>query len=347
MNRILARVTLLSALAGLLFVTARAPAEDELSVQLYKKNVKSCVVIHAITKEGIGRGSGSLIDAKKRLVLTNWHVVEELPRVYADFPIYVKKGKDEVMFQDPVKYMERAKKGEAIGARVLHRDKSRDLAIIQLDRLPPGTTAIPLARKSANVGETSWNIGSPGRVAQLFSITEGKVRAVGPGAMVVSGPSGDDAFEVKAMVLTATNPTNPGDSGGPLFDKRGYQIAVTQSGLSGVLQVNSFIDVTEVRAFLHEKKIEVEELSPPEAGAWVPPEAPKKVGGTAPAKDGPAGAATSENEKAAQVLLRRAKVYQDNEDQRSLYIQKLQEVVKMYPGTTAAKEAQKALGSQK
>ena len=141
MTRLLARLVALSALAATLVFVARAPAEEELGAQLYNKNVKSCVVIHAIEtkREGnvihtsIGRGSGSLIDAKKRLVLTNWHVVEELKYVWVDFPIYLKDG---TMFQDPEKYKERAKKGEAIRGTVLHRDKSRDLAIVQLNNLP-------------------------------------------------------------------------------------------------------------------------------------------------------------------------------------------------------------------
>src|SRR5262245_49961244 len=123
MKRIAVRVGGLTLLAGLFCAAAGgARAEDELSVQVYKKKVRSTVVIHAIeTKrignqvlQSIGRGSGSLIDARKRLVLTNWHVVEELPRVWVDFPIFVKKGKDEVMFKDAAKYRERAEKGQSI-----------------------------------------------------------------------------------------------------------------------------------------------------------------------------------------------------------------------------------------
>ena len=213
MTRHLARFATPALLGGLFFAFAgRAPAEEELSVQLYKKHVKSCVVIHAIETKKVGngiltltgRGSGSLIDAKKRLVLTNWHVVQELKKVWVDFPIYLKDGS---MYQNPKTYKERAEKGTAIPATVLHRDKSRDLAIIQLERLPPGTVALALARKSPRNGETTWNIGSPttgpGSAPILFSITEGEVRSVGPGAMIVGDSSGENAFEVKAMVVTA------------------------------------------------------------------------------------------------------------------------------------------------
>jgi S1-C subfamily serine protease len=351
MKRFLARAAALSLLSGLfLAVASPAAAEEELAVQLYKKNVNSCVVIHAIEtkkvgnliQESIGRGSGSLIDAKKRLVLTNWHVVEELPSVWVDFPIYL-TDKDKTMFQDPKKYMERARKKEAIPAKVLYRDKSRDLAIIELQKgLPSHATALPMARKSTRPGEPTWNIGSPGAVPQLFSITSGQVRTVGQGAMIVSG--GDDSFEVKAKVVQATNPTNPGDSGGPLFDKRGYQIAVTQSGFGGtVQQVNAFIDVEEVRAFMKEKNVVIEELTPPE-GDEPSPGNPKKDAGPAPKKELTPTGASDVEEKAARTLLDQAKKLADDDDNlKALRNRRLEDLIKKYPGTAAAKEAQKLL----
>jgi S1-C subfamily serine protease len=353
MNRFLARAAAVSLLSGLfLVVAAPAPAEEELAVQLYKKNVNSCVVIHRFETKRVGdqivtsggRGSGSLIDAKKRLVLTNWHVVQESPRVSVDFPIYLKDG---AMFQDPAKYRDRAKKGEAIPGKVLFKDKQRDLAIVQLEKAAPSyAKAIPLARKSTSAGEPTWNIGSPGVVPQLFSITSGQVRTVGEGKMIVRG--GEDGFEVRAKIVQATNPTNPGDSGGPLFDKRGYQIAVTQSGFGGTVQaVNAFIDVEEVRAFLKDGKVEIEELTPPEGGDPVVAE-PKKGAGPAPKKDVTQDVvATPEDEKTAKKLLDSAKNFGESEDQKSLYVRKLEDIVKKYPATGAAKEAKKLLGQVK
>ena len=356
MKRIVARVAMLSLLGGLFFAVAgRAPAEEELSVRLYNKNVRSAVIIHTVvtlkTKEGTAReisssGSGSLIDAKRRLILTNWHVVDELKAVRVDFPLFVKKGKDEVMVRATPVYESRAKKGEALLGKVLARDKSRDLAVVQVDHLPPGATAIPLARKSTEVGETVWNIGSPTTGPDsdtlVFSITEGKVRAVGEREFVV-GQIGVDAFKVKAKFVTASNPINPGDSGGPLFDKRGYQVAVSQSGRGGVQQVNGFIDVEEVRAFLRDNNLEVEELTPPEPGTGVVVE-PKKGTGPAPKKELTPGVASEADEKAAAAALRAAKSFGESEDGRALYLRRLEELIKKYPATAAAKEAKKLLG---
>ena len=65
-------------------------AAEETEV-LYEKVVKSCVFIMTpLTKTSYAMGSGSLIDAEKRYVITNYHVVDEIPVVYAQFPMYIK-----------------------------------------------------------------------------------------------------------------------------------------------------------------------------------------------------------------------------------------------------------------
>jgi hypothetical protein len=337
-------------------VAPRAAADEEAGVELYKKVVKSCVFIVTPVKGGYAMGSGSLIDAEKKLVLTNWHVVDEEDIVFVQFPVYLKSG--EIM-TDKQEYIKRIPAGLAIKGKVLYRDKSRDLAIVQLQRIPAGTPALPLAKKSVSVGATTWNIGSPGGVSQVFSITEGRVRAVAPEKFLVGGGSPDSVFEVRAKIVTTTNPSNQGDSGGPLFDRRGYQVAVTQSGNTKLQLVSKFVDVSEVRALLGEKKITIKELSdepdgkvpatplrkdtvdsPGNGGTSTPPK--KDAVETPPAKDA-VPTATPEQETEANNHLRRAKLFADGEDNRPTYEAKLKDIIKRYPGTRAAKEADKLL----
>jgi S1-C subfamily serine protease len=234
----------------------RLAAEDVDAIQLYKKVVKSCVFIVTPLKGGFATGSGSLIDVEKKLVLTNFHVVDEENVVFVLFPVFLKDG---VMLTDKQKYMELIPTGQSIKGKVLCRDKSRDLALVELESVPAGTLAIPLAKKSPDVAETTWNIGSPGALKQVFGVTKGKVRAVGFEKLDVGG--GVDAIKLRAKMVTATNPANPGDSGGPLFDKRGYQVAVTESISTRASLVNHFVDVTEVWALLAEKKIKIKDLT--------------------------------------------------------------------------------------
>src|SRR5262249_38224769 len=277
--------------------------KDFSSEDLYERVVNSCVFIivpkdSRKDRRGFSMGSGSLIDAEKRYIITNHHVVEDSDFVYVQFPTYL-RGK---VVTDKKIYIENVAPGSAIEARLLHRDRARGLAIIQADKIPPGARAIPLAKDSPRQGTTVWNIGSPGAVEQLFSITEGKVRAVGVEEHDIG--QGAEAIHLKAKVITATNPIIPGDSGGPLFNKKGELVGVTESGHTGAQQVNRFVDVTEVRAFLKQKSITFKEPDDePKQDNVVPiPPANEKEKGKMPA-------ATEADEKAAAARLASAKLF--------------------------------------
>jgi S1-C subfamily serine protease len=320
----------------------RLAAEE--TEDLYERVVKSCVfIVTPISKTSYAMGSGSLIDAEKRYVITNYHVVEDKAVVYAQFPRYIKGKLD----TDKKGYKDTALGGKAIKAKVLHYDISRDLAVIQLEKIPAGTQAIPLAKNSPRQGTTVWNIGSPGAVDQVFSVTEGKVRSVGIEDHLVSGPGGADAFRVRAKMVTATNPTNPGDSGGPLFNSKGHQVAVTESGRTRAQQVNLFVDVTEVRAFLAEKKITFKELSDEPDPKSEDTGSPKgNDSATKPSvkdKTSPDTEASPADEKAAASMLARAKIFAEGDENRTTYIEKLKAIIKQFPATKAAKEAKKLL----
>jgi len=335
--------------------------------ELYDRCVKSAVFIVAPEKGGISMGSGSLIDVEKRYVLTNYHVVDDHQMVYVQFPV---RNKDGSLMTDKKKYIERIPAGQALKGKILHVDKTRDLAILQLDRLPPDTPAIPLAKKSVRTGEPVINIGNPGAVDWTFSTTQGTVRGVGIADMVVGG--GAEVLRIKAKMVTVTNPINPGDSGGPLIDRRGYQVGVSESGRSGVQNVNNCVDITEVRAFLNEKKLTIKELSDekdepktkdkfgphsdraqpkldtpavPGPGKKDPPAGTPGAGSPQPAA--PAAPAPSDaDEKAAAQLLSQAKLFKDGDD-KDYFASKLKNVIAKYPNTEAAKEAKKLLAAMK
>lgn len=324
-------------------------AEEVDAQKLYQQAVKSCVFIVVPVDGGISMGSGSLIDREKKIVLTNWHVVDAKDFAFVQFPIYQKDGS---ILTDKKKYIANVPAGKAIRAKVLYRDRSRDLAFIQLDKVPPGTPAMKLAKKSVGVAATTWNIGSPGAVEQVFSITKGEVRGVGIEKFMVGDGAGL-VFEVRAKVVTTTNPSNQGDSGGPLINKYGEQVAVTQSGKQSAQLVNRFIDVMEVRAYLNEKKITIKEDGPvaqvdPDPMPKVTPipkkdtDPPAKGVGTPPTKVVEAGPSDAE-EKEASELLRRSRLFARGEDYRPTYVAKLKEIIKKYPGTTAAKDAKRLL----
>src|SRR5262245_16652555 len=285
------RIAVALAVVAILSAAPRLSAQDEPAFnpgKLYEKCVKSAVfIVTPMPKGGAAMGSGSLIDVEKRYVITNYHVVDEAPLVHVQFPV---RNKDGSLMTDKKKYMARIPAGLAIKGKVLHIDKTRDLAIVQLEKLPPDTPAMPLAKKSVKTGEPVINIGNPGAVDWTFSTTEGNVRGVGVADMVVGGA--DEVLRIRARMVTVTNPINPGDSGGPLIDRRGYQVGVSESGRSGVQNVNNCVDITEVRGFLHEKKITIKELSdekdePKKDPKHGPDSIKPKNGGTPPKSDTP------------------------------------------------------------
>jgi len=276
----------LAALCGLALVgpTNRACGQDIDTVALYKKVVDSAVFIVTPVRGGMGMGSGSLIDEEKRYILTNYHVVEEEAFVFVQFPVYLKDG---AMLTDKKKYIERIPAGQALKGTVLYRDKTRDLALISVEKLPSTAKQITLAKKSTSVGETTFNIGSPGAVSQIFSFTSGKVRAVGLEEFKAGGHG--EVLHIKCKMVTGTNAVNPGDSGGPLFNKEGEQVAVTESGDTTAALVNHFVDVEEVREFLKEKKIILKgDKGTEEERKLQPKKGQPKVDPKVPGKDGPA-----------------------------------------------------------
>ncbi|WP_020468386.1 S1 family peptidase [Zavarzinella formosa] len=346
---------LLSAFGPAFPSTARAEEDIE---DLYKKVVRSTVFIVSPLRDGYSMGSGSLVDAEKRIVITNYHVARHGKFCYCQFPVHLKDGS---IMTDKTKYIDRVKQGDAIKADVLYMDSTRDLAILRLARLPAGTPALPLAPKGTSAAASVWNIGSPGAVEQVFGITEGKVRAIGNQEYITGSNSGD-TFSVKAKIITTTNPTNPGDSGGPLFNKKGEIVGVTQGMDRSANLVSLFIDVSEVKNFMDEKKIIIKAKDPvdpklvtvpkkesvvvvptedPKADPKVDPKVDPKTVTNPPPKD------VSKDEKTASALLSAAKAYAKDEDLRQKYVAKLNDIITKYPMTAAAKDAKRLLDALK
>ena len=245
------------AVAWALGPAPRAAADEKFDGKaLYEKGVQSCVFLVVPLKEGNSLGSGTLIDAKQRLVLACFHMVDGGDTVAAQFPVRLKDGSLET---ETKKYMQRVKDGQAIKGKVLFRDKSRDLALVQLDKLPSDTPALPLAKESTRVDEEVIAIGTFGRITTAFITYRRTVRAVGVADLV--GGGGDNVLRIKPkLVRMAGNNTCP-ISGGPVIDRRGNLVGIEESGIidGGVVDPPIAIDVTEVRAFLTENKAELSE----------------------------------------------------------------------------------------
>src|SRR5438105_12583644 len=138
-----------------------ARAQDETSGEkIYKQTLRATAWILTPRQEGsVSMGTGSLIDLKHKLVITNYHVVGENSRVLVLFPAY---RKDNKLITERTYYLDLVKDGKAIQGKVLHRDAVRDLAVISLDAAPQGVHAMRLSRESPGPGQRVHSIGNPG-----------------------------------------------------------------------------------------------------------------------------------------------------------------------------------------
>jgi hypothetical protein len=261
---VLFRCLLVFVVLACLGLPARAQADD-VGTTVYRKVLKSVVWIHSSRGGGkLATGSGSLLDRRHRLVLTNYHVVGDNDRATVIFPIY-QKGK---LVAERDSYLERIRR-DGIRGRVVARDRRCDLALIQLEDLPEGVEALPLAPNSVSPGQSVQSIGNPGGSGALWVYTPGRVRQVYFKKWKSDLEGRIVNFE--AEVVETDSATNPGDSGGPLVNDQAQLVGVTQGGARNAQLLSTFIDVSEVKLFLATRDVRKvlgnETLVPPRSPA--------------------------------------------------------------------------------
>lgn len=248
---------LLALLAGILALVGSLQvvgAQEDVGQKIYKTVLKSTVWILVPNEatRSAAVATGTLVDRTKRLVITNYHVVSgsSRERVVVFFPSY-NQGE---LIPERSYYLDQLSQDKGIRGRVFAVDDTRDLALIQLERVPEAAQALPLARTSIGPGQRVHSVGNPGRSGGLWLYTSGMVRQVYRKEWSVR--SGDRKFDFRAKVVETSSPTNAGDSGGPLVNDRGELVAVTQGGAADAQLLSFFIDVSEVKAFLANHSIQ-------------------------------------------------------------------------------------------
>jgi S1-C subfamily serine protease len=152
-------------------------------------------------QRGEATGSGFVID-KAGTILTNAHVVNGATKVT-------------VQFQNK----------QSVDAKVLGKDESTDLALLQVD--PAGLTLVPLTlgtSKTVQVGDPAIAIGNPFGLER--TLTTGVISAV---KRTIQAPN---SFEIDDVLQTDA-PINQGNSGGPLIDATGKVIGINSQIATG------------------------------------------------------------------------------------------------------------------
>ena len=207
----------------------QCPADEK----VYNKTINSTVWI--VTRSATG--TGVLVDGKNRLIITNEHVVGTNKTVTIFFPVEVNKRR----VAESKYYLER-KKTLGITGKVIATNSQRDIAIVQLERIPKGKKAIVLG-KPAQPGAEVHSIGNPGNSDALWVYTSGQVRANYYRIFSTSKRR-------RMQVLETQSPINPGDSGGPIVNDKAELVGISQSFSTKGRLISHGVDISEIGWFL-------------------------------------------------------------------------------------------------
>jgi len=183
-------------------------AEAQNLNDLFSKVNPSVVVIRArgrdVSNVGVTRfsetGSGVLVTADGK-VMTAAHVVNAM---------------DEITVE--------AVGGERVPARVIASEPAADLSLLQLERVPHGMKASPMAdSRTVRVGDQVMIIGAPYGLSHSMSV--GWISARWPPNTVYKSMPLAEFFQTTATI-------NTGNSGGPMFNLAGEVIGIVSHNIS-------------------------------------------------------------------------------------------------------------------
>lgn len=202
-------ISTVSVFTAALLVWAVMPAEAQTLSQVFKQVSHSVVVIRtkesevAIRGQGqvinvTGVGSGVLISPDGK-VITAAHVVHTADAVSVEFL-----------------------SGEVVRGTVIASEPQADVALLQLERVPPGVTVAPLGDSDRmEVGDQIFIVGAPFGIGH--TLTTGHISARHKPNTTYSGMA--ELFQTDAAI-------NRGNSGGPMFSMAGEVVGVVSHIIS-------------------------------------------------------------------------------------------------------------------
>lgn len=225
-------------LLGFLLVFAASTARGQSPV------LASCAWVRA---ENDGAGSGFVVDTKKKLLITCRHLIDDRKKVDVFFPWY-RQGELAANRRDYLgNRLLLRELGLLVTGSVLKTSDELDLALVQLESLPPGIRAVSFAPSPATTGENLRVIGNRLDLDTVWNLTTGTVRATGP---LADGYfwRGKKLAE-NAETVIGQLPTEEGDSGGPVFNDRGELVGMASALRRDCPLAAAAISASEIRKF--------------------------------------------------------------------------------------------------
>ncbi|MDB5312936.1 MAG: hhoA 1 [Gemmataceae bacterium] len=216
-----------------------------IAVDLPADALSSCAWIRA---ENDGSGSGFVVDADRKWLVTCRHVVADRDQVDVFFPWH----RDGDLVTDKSDYLGNRPflrdRGLLVTGKVLKRSDAADLALVELGSLPPGVKAIPFAASSARSGDPLRVVGHRLDLDTLWNVTTGPARQTG---RLANGYSWRGRkLAVNADAIVGQLPVEEGDSGGPVVNARGELVGMVAALRRQTPTAAVVISAAEVRKFL-------------------------------------------------------------------------------------------------
>lgn len=198
--------------------------------KLFKKCSKGVVLLVSPPARSVG--SGSIINNKGD-ILTNWHVVNGVDKLYVAF------------FDPSLAHINEIEPDNYAVATVIAVDETRDLAIVRLDNRKKRLHVLELGSPyKIDIAMDVFAIGHPEGL--IWSFTDGIVSRIRNN--YVWSYAGD--INMKAKVIQTQTPINPGNSGGPLFNTKGELIGINSFGSTASEGLNFAIHISEINSFI-------------------------------------------------------------------------------------------------
>src|SRR5262249_50051320 len=219
---------------GVLVALPPSAEADHRTDQVYRVAIRATAYVFTDSNTG----TGVLVDAERRLLVTNYHVARKNEKVGVVFPT-LKEG---LPTGDREYYLKSARK-MAITGKVIARDPVRDLVLIELEALPAGVRAIKLASQPVKVGEWTVMVTGVAANAKPWRALPGIVKKVDD----YSSFNAETGQKIAARMVFTEVACLPGDSGSAVGNAGGAWVAIHQGGHT------RSIDVRELWAMLGEK----------------------------------------------------------------------------------------------
>ena len=216
--------------------------------EIYRRTLAATALIIRYDSAGkyAGHATGWVLDKDRKLLMTNYHVVNKPGTFKVYFPEYQNNR--------PISEIGHYTKTSGTPGEAFLTDMKSDLAAMKVGEIPATAVAAVLADESTSPGETLHSVGNPGASEALWVYTTGTVR------QVYHTKANRDFGLFDATIIETQSPVNPGDSGGPATDDLARLVGVVSSFNDGARLVSHFIDLSEVKRFAQK----VEELFDPQ-----------------------------------------------------------------------------------